>query len=34
MADIACIAASVLCFLIAIAYTKGCERLAAKVGKS
>ena len=33
MADIACIAASILCFLIAIAYTNGCDRLAVKAGK-
>jgi hypothetical protein len=28
MADIACITASILFFLLAIAYTTGCERLA------
>ena len=33
MWDIGCIAASAIFFIIAIAYTTGCERLAPKVGK-
>jgi hypothetical protein len=33
MWDIGCIAASVAFFIIAIAYTAGCERLSSKVGK-
>jgi hypothetical protein len=33
MWDMGCIVASVAFFLIAISYTKGCERLSAKEGK-
>lgn len=33
MWDVACVIASVVFFLIAIAYTQGCERLATKAGK-
>jgi hypothetical protein len=33
MWDIGCIAASVAFFIIAIAYTVGCEQLGTKVGK-
>ncbi len=33
MADIGCLAASVAFFALAIAYTAGCERLAAKAVK-
>jgi hypothetical protein len=33
MWDMGCIVASVAFFLIAIAYTTGCERLGAKEGK-
>lgn len=34
MWDIGCIAASVVFFIIAIAYTNGCERLGTKEKKS
>ena len=33
MWDFGCVIASVAFFLIAIAYTQGCERLATKAGK-
>ena len=33
MWDVGCVIASVAFFLIAIAYTQGCERLAMKAGK-
>ncbi len=34
MWDIGCVAISVLFFLIAIAYTSGCDRLGVKEGKA
>ncbi|ADW69475.1 hypothetical protein [Granulicella tundricola] len=33
MWDVGCVIACVVFFLIAIAYTRGCERLATKAGK-
>jgi hypothetical protein len=33
MWDVGCVIASIVFFLIAIAYTQGCERLGTKAGK-